>query len=318
MKHLEERLRESSSPVPRCPLGADFTARIVDGLEGKPRIPKHRPKWKEYIQMKLHKPAVATAAFIAALTIGGTAFAAVGGISGIRAFFDGQTPMSDGGRVIQVGTQACPRVDAFNITDKNRKDHAIYYVRINPESKLTNQQVVRMVQGACEADAQGELNGKAMSEVANRPENKDKLVGGYVDSVITALSKGSITIRSDIPYYTKNGPDIHTVTQTFPHIDPQAVVIDEGTIKSFDTLRVGDHIAISYRAAGNALSHSATMGPDKIDPNAQIIVVATRLSKVMQEYFNYTKHNSHDFEQVTPCSYTSDGYCDLREYLQHK
>ncbi|HSX43272.1 MAG TPA: hypothetical protein VLF59_04250 [Candidatus Saccharimonadales bacterium] len=318
MKQLEERLRRSSTPLPRRPLSADFTARIVGGLEGKPRAPKQRPKWKEYIQMKLHKPAIVAASVLAVFAIGGTAYAAVGGISNIRAFFSGQTATRDGGRVIQIGTNACPRVDAFNITDKHRTDSRSYYVRVKPASTLTNQQVVSIIQGVCEADAEGTLNSAAMQQVEIHIADKDTLIGGYADSVITALGNSSITLRSDVPYASKNGSVVRTVTQTYRHIDPQAQVVDAGKIESLSTLHVGDHVSITYQPIDPSSDHSETLGPDKLDADTVRIVAVTRLSQAMQDYFNYSKYQAHDFEQVVPCSYSASGYCNLEEYLKNK
>lgn len=318
MKQLEQRLHSSASPEPERPLSADFTARISGQLAGKPWPAKRRPKWKEYLQMKLHKPAIATAAILATVALGGTAYAAVGGINGIRAFFTSEQPTKDGGRIVQLGTHACPRVDAFNITNKNRTDYQPYYVRVKAGSKLSNQQIVHIIEGVCQADAEGTINGAAMQQIESRPENKDKLVAGYADSVVLAASKSSLTIRSEVPYYTKNSPEIHSVTQTYTHIDTNAVVIDQGKTVGFDTLTAGDHIAITYRPNDASGGMSEAVGPDKIDPDSVTIVAATRLTQAMQDYFNYSRYQAHDFEQVVPCSSTPSGYCNVEEYLKNK
>lgn len=319
MNKLDERLR-SGRPQPGRPLRAGFTDHIISQLDDDraPWPQKRRPQWKEYIQMKFHRPVIVTSAFVAALAVGGTAYAAVGGIGGIRAFFAGQQATRDGGRVIQVGTQACPRVDAFNITDKNRTGYQPYYVRVKPGSSLTNQQIVSIIQGVCEADAEGTVNSPAMQQVENRPENKGRLIGGYADSVITAVSADSLTIRSSMPYHTPQGPSIHTVVQTFRHIDPAAVVINQGKTEPFGILQVGDHISITYRMNDPASAADESQGPDKLDPDTVTIAAVTRLSQAMQDYFNYSTYQARDFEQVTPCSSNPSGYCNIEQYLQDK
>jgi len=315
MKSLEERLGISGA-TPSRPLSTDFTVNVMAALDKGAQAPKRRPQWKEYIQVKFtRKSATGLAVFLATLAVGGSAYAAVGGISGIRALFGGQKTLSDGSRIVTVHTQDCPHVDAFNIVDKERTANGTYYYKINADSKLTNAQVVHMVQGYCEADAESVVNGKAVQSIEARPENKNKLVGNYGDSVITALTPTTISLRSDESFRDVNNKIVsHTVNQAFGHIDPHAVVINRGKIESFSTLRVGDHVAVEYRATGDALSHSETIAPDQIDYSAQTVVIAIRVSQHMSEYYDYTKYNSKDFTQVVPCSKTAIGYCTVDQY----
>ncbi len=318
MNDIESRLQRASIR-PRRELRSDFTSTVLASLNGAERPSRRRPKWKEYIQVKLlHKPAAFAAAVLATITIGGTAYAAVGGIDGIRALFGGEQRMNDGSRVVQVDTKACPHVSAFNITDKNRSSNGTYYFRIKPNSKFTNTQVVHMVQGYCEADQEGVLNGNVAAPIDQRPENKDTLVGDYADSVITAITPASLTIHSIIPYGTNSGVETHPVTRTFTHIDPNVVVINKGATEPFSSLKVGDHISISYRATGNALLHSETQPPDQLNPDEATVVIITRVSQHASEYYNFQKYNSKDFEEVKPCKSTPSGYCTISEYMTQK
>jgi len=317
MRDIETRLK-NSRVTPRRPLRPDFTVQTIAkiGEEGVKR-PGRRPKWKEYLQMKLlNKPAAALTAVVLAITIGGTAYAAVGGLSGITALFGGQEDAGGGARIVKVDTQNCPHVDAFNITDHQRSAHATYYFKIKPSSRLSNQQVVAMVQGYCEADAEGVVNGLAVQKIQSEPQNQNTLVGGYVDSVITALSSQSLTIRSVVPYYAPNGSVNHVITQTFTKFDPEFVVVNQGALQPFSSLKVGDHIAVSYRATGDALTHSETLPPDQVDASAQTLVYVTKVSTHSSEYYEYQKYHGAEFEQVTPCSKTTSGYCSVEEYYQ--
>lgn len=309
MNDVDSRLRRSGSK-PGRELGADFTTNVLASLDKKTG---RRPKWKEYIQVKFHKPAIVAASFAATMIVGGSAYAAVGGVSGIRALFGGQKDLGGGARIVQVDTQNCPRVDSFNIADPNRTTHGSYYYRIKAGSKLTNQQVVDMVKGACEADAEGAVNGKAVAALEMLPENKDKLVGGYADSVITAITPTTMTVRSAVPIGTSKGITVHTIVQKFEHIDPHAVVINNGVKEGMNTLKVGNHVAITYRAVGDALSHSETLAPDQIDASAQTVVIVTRISEHMRQYFDYTKYNYREFEQVAPCQTDPSGYCTANQ-----
>jgi hypothetical protein len=306
MNDIDNRLQRSGAK-PRRELGADFTTNVLASLDKKA---EKRPKWKEYIQVKFHKPAIATAVFAVTLIVGGTAYAAVGGIS---ALFGGQKDVGGGDRVVQVDTQNCPHVNAFNITNKHRSANSSYYYKIKASSKLSNQQVVDMVRGACEADAEGVANGKISQSIWEMPENKNKLVGGYADSVITAISPTSISLRSVIPYGSNKGVENKTIDQTFGRIDPSAVVVASGKIQSINTLKVGDHVAISYRATGDALAHSETIAPDKVDAGAQTVVIVTRVSKYASQYLDYQKYHNREFEEVAPCDATDIGYCTFEE-----
>jgi hypothetical protein len=319
MNNLDARLRRSMA-APRRPLHANFTTQTLAKLESETTEPKYRPKWKEFIPVKLFsKPLFAASAAVAVVALGGSAYAAVGGISGIRALFAGETQLHNGARIVKVATENCPHINAFNITNKNRTPHDPVYYRIKPGSKLTNQQVVDTVQGSCEADAEGVNNGTIARAVAEQPENKNKLVGGYADSTISALSKDSITLTFDMPYGTpENVYTLRHIVQTFNHIDPAVTVIYNGTTIPFETLKIGDHVAISYRATGDALAHSETMPQDKLDTNQAAVVIITKLSKHMQDYFTYTKYNGKEFEQVAPCDKDPSGYCDAATYLDQK
>ena len=312
MKDIEERLG-AGSVKPRWPLGDNFTSKVIERLGDGQTRPKPRPKWKEYINMKIHKPAFVGIATLAVVVLGGSAYAAVGGLDGVRALFGGEKHISGGDRIVKVETQNCPHIDAFNITKKDRTANEAYYYKIKASSKLTNEQVVHMVQGSCEADNEGLLNSAVAQKVASLPENKNKLVGGYVDSVITAITANSISLKSDTAIGDKNGLSTREVTQTYTHIDPHVVILYKGTEQKYSSLKVGDHVSISYRATGAALQNSETIAPDTIDVNGQTIVLITRLSPQMHEYFDYTKYNYKEFQQVTPCATTTIGYCTLDE-----
>lgn len=312
--NVEDRLHRAGAR-PGRELAPDFTMKVVASLH---KGQEKRPKWKEYIQVKFHKPAVVAATFALALAVGGTSYAAVGGVSGLRALFGGQKDVGNGARVVQVNTEGCTYVDAFNITNKNRSMSSTFYYKINAGSKLTNQQVVDMVQGACEADAEAAANTKIFQAIEAQSQNKDQLVGGYADSVVTAITPSSISVHSVVPYVSNAGVTNHAVDQTYTHIDPNAIVLHNGVEQSMSTLKVGDHVAITYRATGDALTHSETLAPDQVDTSEQTVVVVTRVSQHMSDYLDFEKYHNRDFEEVTPCSATSIGYCTLDQYEQHK
>jgi hypothetical protein len=315
MNDFETRL-QGGTAKPRRSLREDFTSQTIAAIREQPHEPKYRPKWKEYIPVKLfHKPAAIGAAFALTIAIGGSAYAAVGGISGIKALFGGETPLSNGDRIVKVDTQACPHVNAFNVTNKNRTPNGSVYYRVKASSKLTNEQVVQVVQGYCEADSESTRNGSLAQTIVNLPENKDKTVAWYGDTTVTSVSTDHITVAFDM-YGTKGHPnELQHVVTTFNHIDPHAVVIHNGTKQTMADLKPGDHVGISYRAIGDALAHSETMPPDQLNTDETTVILVTKLSDNMKAYYSYSKYNGREFEQVAPCDKNPSGYCDAGEYL---
>jgi hypothetical protein len=312
MNDLESRLQRAGSR-PLRELRSDFTDKVfADLTSGHERPPKRRPKWKEYIQMKIHKPVFASLAAAVVLTAGGTAYAAVNGWD-IHAMFGGERTVADG-RIVTVTTDECTMPTAFTMTSSD-KGATKYYYRVKAHSKLTNQQIVQTVRGNCNSQAQIARDSAVVKNALDsNPLNKNTVVGYYLDNVITAITPTSISVRSVIPMNSQH----KTVDKTFSHIAADALVYSSPDVIQLSDLKVGDHVSLQYRATGDALAHSETLAPDQIDGSQQTVVTIIKLTADTVAASDYQKYNGNEFEQVVPCGYTADGYCNVVQYYEHK
>jgi hypothetical protein len=316
MIDIEKLLAQSGSAKPRRPLRTGFTNQVTDYVAGHPR-PKGLARLKELLTMKLHitKPIAAGAACAFILLAGGTSFAAAGGWPRIQALFGEQTDLPGGGRIVRVDTENCTFTDALSIVSGNNQK--TYYYKVKKDSKLTNEQVVQIVRGNCETAKQITFDTSVVqTALARNPLNKDTVVGGYIDSKITAVSGSHISLESVVPYGNPNGIELKTIRQTFTHIDPQVLVYDSPHTITMSDLKVGDRVSIKYRASGEALMHSETQPLDQVNNDEQVVVAIIKNSHDMSAAIDFQKYNGHEFEQVIPCDH--DDFCTVVEYYQNK
>lgn len=310
MNDIEKLLNKSGSAKPRQALRADFTQSITNYIASRPRK-KGLAYIKELFTMKLFaKPALAVAAIVMVIAVlSGTAYATVAGWPGVIAIFDGQHDLPGGDRVVQVDTKNCKFITAFNVADPNKKEEKVYY-RVKEGSKLTNEQVVQIVQGNCFVQEQADFDMQVVQTALNsNPLNKDRVVGGYVDSLVIAISDTSISLESTWPI----GSELKTIQQTFNHIAPDVLVYQSPNRLTLRDIKVGDHVSISYRASGNALLKSESISPADINPDEQVVVMINKNSPDLTAAINYQKYNGSEFEQVVPCDTQPSRYCTLGE-----
>jgi hypothetical protein len=317
MKDID-KLLEANAPVPKRELGADFTATTLAKLaDGKPT---KLGRIKETFTMRFatfaraHKPAAIAAAVIGLIVISGTATAATVGWPNVLALFAGQKTFTDGSRVIKVETKNCQFVTALNVTKQRTGKDGEYYYRIKADSKLTNEQVTSMVQGQCDMEAEAQLNMDALKAVIG--EHNTSYIGAYVDNTITAISPTSVSIAFDMPVSSNDGTSYHHTELTFNHIDPNVLILDMGEHKVWSDLKVGDHIAFSYRAIGDALSHSEDMPLWKLNTDEATIAIVMKNPSDVTQALQFQRYHGTEIEEVTPCDKQPDGYCTIQELNQ--
>jgi hypothetical protein len=311
MKDIEELLKQSGSAKPRRGLRANFTSDITNYLAEHPR-PKRFARLQEIPIMKwFTKPAIAVSALVFLVIAGGATYAAVGGWPNIVSLFGGQQVLSNGDRIVKVDTKNCDYLSAFTVTGKNVA--GTQYYRVKAGSKLTNEQVVEFVLGNCFIQEQSKMiQSEIQKELDKNPSNKGRTVGGYIDNTVTAITDSSITLEA----VGWNGGDINQkTTLKFNHIDPNVLVYEGPNRLSWKDIKVGDHVAYSYRASGDALTHSETMGLDQIKPDEQVIVTIFKNTPELSASMDYQKYNRTEFEEVVPCSTHADGYCNYEQKL---
>jgi hypothetical protein len=318
MQDIEDLLNKNDMR-PARPLHKDFTSQTLNAIASQAAKPSWLAQWKETISMKIiHKPIIAILALTATILMGGAGvYAAANGWSSVTALFGGEKKLDQGARIVAVDVQNCFDVNAFNITTRDRPGDAPKYFKLKATSRLSNDDVVRMVKATCEADYDAKANDTPVVHDAYNLAQNQHLVAYFGDSIITALTDSSISIRTLNTTMKANGTtDSRPLDQTFTQIDPDVIVINEGARVPFNSLKVGDHISISYRATGRALTDSETLAPDQLDTSAQTVAIIFKVSKNMVDYYNYQKYRDTDFEQVVPCDKTAIGYCTVEEYQQ--
>jgi len=310
MKDLETLLKQSGGAKPRRGLHKDFTKNITELIAHNPR---KKGVWRiaEVLNMKFFtKPAIAVTALVLTVVIGGAAYAGVAGWPSIVALFGGRTELGNGYHIVKVDTKNCAMTTAFNVTQKDKTQNEYYY-KVKNSSKLTDRQVVEMVLGNCYNQQQADFDEKFINDTLNaNPLNKNRVVGGYIDSVVTAISSSSISIESAWPM----NREVKTIKQTFNHIAPDVFVYQSPNKLNLSDVHVGDHVSIKYRASGDALAHSETISPDQVNASEQVVVMINKNTPQETDAINYEKYNGSDFEQVAPCSNDPSGYCNAEQY----
>lgn len=313
MKDVETLLKQSGSAKPRRGLSADFTSKITNYLVAHPRKSRFARFTEVHIMKWFTKPAIALSALVFAIVAGGASYAAVGGWPSVVALFGGQQTLPGGDRIVKVDTKNCTYINAFTVTGTDIKNQLFY--RIKSGSKLTNDQVVELALGNCFAEEQAKFDVSVIQSVLDaNPLNKDRVVGGYADAVVTAITDSSISLEFEMPV----GYTLEKANQTFTHIAPDVLVYQSPNKLTWSDIKVGDHVAYSYRASGEALTKSETTAPTRINPDEQVIVMINKNTPEYSTALKYQKYNGGEFEQVIPCTGGDNGYCNYEQYFNNK
>lgn len=315
MNEIDDLLKKSAGATPRRPLRSGFTNNVINHIVQNPKQSWFAQFTENFMEKVLTKPAMLVTAIVFTVLAAGSTYAAVSWPS-INAFFNGETPTSDG-RIVEVKTDNCIFQNAFVMTQTD-KSKDTYFYKVKSDSKLTNEDVVKIVKGNCQAEAQIEFDSKVMMEALEKnPLNKGTVVGGAY-STVTAVSEKSITFRTEMPTVINDKEEIKIIEQTYNNIDPEVFVFESPNKIGMAGLKVGDEVAFRYRASGKALTHSETTPIWEVNPDEQVIVAIVKLPAAQAEANDFAKYNGRDFEQVVPCEHTANGFCTVAEYYQHK
>jgi hypothetical protein len=317
MKHFDDMMRQHA-PRPRRELRANFTKDTLSKLAQPP----HKRSFgltMENITMhfktftRLHRPAAIALAVIGTIVISGTATAATLGWPNVLAIFGSEQKLSDGSRIVQVDTKNCHFATAMNMIQQRNSPDSTYYYKVNADSKLTNEELTRIVQGYCDMEAQSFQN---MAALKSEGHHFASVVGGAIDNVITAITPDSLTVKFDMPIAKDNKVTVETHSMTFTHIDPNAAIFDRGNRISFSDLRVGDHIALSYQAGGDAWLRAETPRFWESSPDEMSVVLIFKNTADMSAALKYQQYQNTDFEEVAKCDKNPSGYCTVEQLNQ--
>ena len=314
---LDDMLR-AHAPRPRRELRAQFTKDTLSKLT-EPPYRRTFGDTMESITMRLrtfthlHKPAAIALAVIGTIVISGTATAATLGWPNVLAIFGSEQKLDDGSRIVQVDTKNCHFVTALNVTKQRDTPDSTYYYKVKAESKLTNEELTRIVQGYCDMEAQSALNTAALKKEGHHFAN---VVGGYIDNVITAITPDSLSVTFTMPTVADGKNVIETHSMTYTHIDPNAAIFDRGRRINLSDLHVGDHVAISYQAGGEAWERANTARFWESSPDEMSVVLIFKNTADMSAVFKYQQYQNTDFEEVAKCDKNPSGYCTVEQLNQ--
>lgn len=226
MKDIEELLKMTEKKQPHREVGADFTTRVLSGIDANSQ--------KQNVFIKLaHKPMLAAAAVGAVLVMGTGAYAAAVNWPAVQSFFGGQQMLSTGNRIVTVKTEGCPIPG-----DSPANTDGAHYYEIRKDSPLTNDQVVAMVQGQCE-DEQTANQSNVLAQEILKSKSPNESFYSVSFLKIVQINNGSITVAPDANHQgmMTQGAKTYTVAANVHVMDGSATI-------QYSDLKVGDTVTL--------------------------------------------------------------------------
>ena len=278
------KAKHSQTETPTRPLRADFTSYTMQHAQvAKKRAelwqhntsPNYTLSKKETLYMKLiHKPFIATLGVALAIGIGGTAYAATGGLSSITALFAGSKPINATTRVVTVDVKNCLDVNALNITAQGNRSNTSRYYQVKADAHLTNQQVVDLIQSVCRSSYSPASEQAALKAIKNQPQNKDTLFGN-AEGTVVAVTNSSIDIQVSGDTTRSHQAFVEHIT----NLDPQLAIFDgNGVQTTLANVHVGDTVYSLYRATDGTIADTDSSASDQVDWKKQTLVVLFKQS----------------------------------------
>lgn len=288
------KAKYSQTETPRRPLRADFTSytmRHAQVAKKRAELWRHNTSsdhlttTKEDLRMKpIHKPIMALLGIAIAIGAGGTAYAAVGGLSSITALFGGSKPINSSTRIVTVDIKNCLDINALNITTESNRGNTSRYYEVKANAHLSDQQVVDLVQSVCRSSYSPAGEQAALKAVDNQPQNKDTLFGN-AEGTVVAITNSSIDIKVNAQTTSSHQAFVEHIT----NIDPQLAVFDgNGMQTTLATIHVGDQVYSQYRAI-DSTAHSEAPTLDQVDWSKQMLVTLFKQSPDAAAYDHFNQ-----------------------------
>jgi hypothetical protein len=199
---IETLLTKEAAPKPRRELHQNFTSSIIETLKHNPKQ-ERRPWWQRYLEFQ--KPAVAFASVAIVVMLTATAYATTDGFTRLPSFLNihsaEQKTLPSGERIISIDTQGCKLEEWDESARKLTISDRTYLYRLSAGTSLTGDEIAQMVQGKCEFEAQtvSGVRTTALEKYALvQPRDKNHLVGGYANEIITDVSPTSLSTRGEM------------------------------------------------------------------------------------------------------------------------
>lgn len=308
-----EQLLQSSAPKPARSLGGGFTNEIVRRIDQADCGAGTRFAWS-YFKIKRLSYFMPALIVVASVLMTGTVYAALQGWPNVSTWFSGETRESANSRVVKVDTTNCSSLSvplAFQYT-YHQNQNASRYFRIDRGSKLTNDDVVRMVQGYCELGRQTQFAQTTLFPEFDKLKSKKgaNIFGLYASSTVENVSSNYIQVVAHVP----SGDNVvKNIRFSFNAIDSDVLVYDIDRQIALKDIHVGDNVAIYYRAPNNATSQE--LSADHTNTDNKSVVAITKNPPSIVSALDYLKYNNN-FVEVIPCSKSTSGYCTTEEFVQ--
>jgi len=289
------KAEHSQTGAPTRPLRADFTSYTMQRAQiAKKRAelwrhsasPNHITTKKEALYMKLvHKPIMAVLGIAIAMGIGGTAYAAVGGLSSITAIFANSKPIDNTTRIVTVDVRNCLDVNTLNITAQGHRGSTLRYYQVKADAHLSDRQVVDLVQSVCRSSYNPAREQAILKTIDSQSQNKGTLFGN-AEGTVVAVTSNSIDIQVG-----SNATRSHqTFVEHIANLDPQLVIFDDkGAQTTLSNIHVGDTVYSQYRAADDTTTNADSLTPDQVDWSKQTLVTLFKQSSDAAAYDHFNQ-----------------------------
>lgn len=236
--------------------------------------------------MKLvHKPLLATLGVALAIGIGGTTYAAVGGLGNITALFGGSKSINSTTRIVTVDVKNCLDVNALNITAQESHANTSRYYQVKADSHLSDQEVVDLVQSVCRSSYNPANELATLKAIYNQPQNKGALFGNAKGTVV-AITNSSIDIKVSGSTTRSHQDFVEHIT----NLDPQLTVFDgNGTQTTLANIHVGDQVYSQYRATDGSAANTESSPLDQVDWSKQTLVTLIKQSPDAAAYDHFNQ-----------------------------
>ncbi|HEX6258537.1 MAG TPA: hypothetical protein VFZ48_03590 [Candidatus Saccharimonadales bacterium] len=297
MTDIEELLQQGAAPKPQRPLRADFTNRIIEGIETRPKKLSWIDRLRGVVHMKLvHKPMMVIATVGAVLAIGGTAFALTNWPT-ISTMISGEKTLKSGNRVVKIEAENCEYTKSL---DGSQNNSTAYY-EIKKDSKLSNEQVVAMIQGICEEQRMNNLVNKQLRAQHEALKGKRSVLGSRMMKV-EAISSKSMTLSYDAKYS-------HADKQTYA-VSPSVQVFAYDTPSQLQNIKVGDAVAVV--TSDSRMISRETPGY-KEDPSTMRVEAIIELSALTGNPDDFYHKLGSEFVRTEPAK-NGDGFTRVYDF----
>ncbi|HYG83876.1 MAG TPA: hypothetical protein VD907_03290 [Verrucomicrobiae bacterium] len=299
MKDIDTLLERGKAPSPRRALSKDFTANVIAGIATKPE----KRSWWQTLQgafrMKLmQKPMMLVTAIAAVITLSGTAYALTNWPA-ISTMISGQKELKSGNRVVKVEAENCEYTKSINGDPHNK----VAYYEVKKDSKLSNEQVVAMIQGICEENVMNKIVNEQSKNLHEALKGTKSVTSTRLMQV-QAINDTSITLKTD-PKYS----DQRTITY---QLAPSLKAFNYDAPSSLESIKAGDTVSVVLSDSRNISTEKQGYTEDLNTIAVEVIVELKPLTGNPDTFY----HNlGTEFVRVEP---SKDGEGFTRVYDFHK